>query len=632
MSHFLKKRKSLVFAISFLWVIGMPHLHSSISIKEARAANPAVYQVVKYIFNLFSIGLDIAKYYQKKEALETQKLKIQSLVKKNKVLARHNRRMSNILEKSLHKQSRQLHKISQQLDQHKKLLKQLHHKLDVQVQNINAILKRMEIRQIRTSLQTGITLLDSGNALDRANGIRELMKAWYHSKNLRRRLKGVQRVSFDLLALHVGLAYKSALKEHRTTLFQRYKKPIERFLVKQIIFNLARYPLVLPSKKYNVYVKRKALLGKLQILFKKHIESATYHKDGRWKRVLFHRTPGAEQAVAWHKSGARAVEGILRHKVREGLWKLWDSKGRKREETLYNSGAVHTKILYQQKGALSKVTLMVLSPKNQKKLVRTWYTQGQFQKIWRKSEQTCPEKNNKACIYWDFCRSDHQHSCHELGLLYEEGKTLKQDFKKAMTYFKRACSLRYSSACTNAGFLYQVGKMGQKDIAQAQTYYAQACSLDCHTGCWNLATLLRYDIGTKKSLLQALTVYQKSCRLGNKTACFDLAAYFHNPGESKRGYTKAKTFYKKACELEDKRSCYELGILSLKNDKKALVYLKRACFLAYPKSCGYLGSVYEYGWGVKRDCSRARMFYQRACQLGEKRFCKVKCRGSEKKK
>ncbi len=66
-----------------------------------------------------------------------------------------------------------------------------------------------------------------------------------------------------------------------------------------------------------------------------------------------------------------------------------------------------------------------------------------------------------------------------------------------------------------------------------------------------------------------------------------------------------------------------LGMLSYdKQDfSKARKYFEKACDLKDSRGCGVLGLLYENGEGVEKNLTKATQFYSKACDLKDGRGC-----------
>lgn len=72
------------------------------------------------------------------------------------------------------------------------------------------------------------------------------------------------------------------------------------------------------------------------------------------------------------------------------------------------------------------------------------YKISDFTKAAEYSEKGCELKEGTAC--------------NNLGVLYENGRGVKQNFSKAAEYYKKGCELNFGKACNNLGVLYKKGQ------------------------------------------------------------------------------------------------------------------------------------------------------------------------------
>jgi len=94
----------------------------------------------------------------------------------------------------------------------------------------------------------------------------------------------------------------------------------------------------------------------------------------------------------------------------------------------------------------------------------------------------------------------------------------------AATYYEKACNLNYALGCLELGLLYEVGNGVRQDYQMAKTYHEKACDLNYGTGCFVLARLYERGHVLKNSQTAkgyAKEYYGKACYLGNKYGCDD---------------------------------------------------------------------------------------------------------------
>ena len=79
--------------------------------------------------------------------------------------------------------------------------------------------------------------------------------------------------------------------------------------------------------------------------------------------------------------------------------------------------------------------------------------------------------------------------CCDLGIMYYNGKGVRQDYNKAQELYKKACDLKSGVACNNLGLLYDRGQGVRQNRSTAKQYYGKACDLGEQTGCDNYKLL-----------------------------------------------------------------------------------------------------------------------------------------------
>ncbi|MBD2801762.1 sel1 repeat family protein [Xenorhabdus sp. M] len=111
----------------------------------------------------------------------------------------------------------------------------------------------------------------------------------------------------------------------------------------------------------------------------------------------------------------------------------------------------------------------------------------------------------------------------------------EKNHKEAAKYYFLAAEKVNTTALNNLGILYEFGQGVEQDYAKSFMYYNKAVELDNnHTSLHNLAGLYLYGWGVKKNKEKALELLKKSADLGNKSAMSDL--YWLTHPESKHEY------------------------------------------------------------------------------------------------
>jgi TPR repeat protein len=87
------------------------------------------------------------------------------------------------------------------------------------------------------------------------------------------------------------------------------------------------------------------------------------------------------------------------------------------------------------------------------------------------------------------CDRGNKEACVKLGGMYRFGIGVKQDFKKAMDLFRKACAGEYAVGCSMLGVMYENGAGLSRDNQKALEYYGKACNFKSEMGCNNYARL-----------------------------------------------------------------------------------------------------------------------------------------------
>lgn len=100
-------------------------------------------------------------------------------------------------------------------------------------------------------------------------------------------------------------------------------------------------------------------------------------------------------------------------------------------------------------------------------------------------EEMSGHKKNlqKECDKGDYA------SCIVLGLSYEIGYGVRQDYFKAKELYEKACNDGVASGCYNLGTMYNNGNGVRQDYFKAKEFFGKACDLKNEFGCKTYAEL-----------------------------------------------------------------------------------------------------------------------------------------------
>ncbi|MGA2672528.1 MAG: tetratricopeptide repeat protein, partial [Terracidiphilus sp.] len=114
-------------------------------------------------------------------------------------------------------------------------------------------------------------------------------------------------------------------------------------------------------------------------------------------------------------------------------------------------------------------------------------------------------------LFQNACDGGEMAACNNLGLLYEFGLGVTQDFAQARALYRKACDGGQISACTSLGTFFYSGQGVLQDYAQAHALFQRACDAGDTGGCSNLGTLYTNGQGVAQDYAQARILYKKAC-------------------------------------------------------------------------------------------------------------------------
>jgi len=134
----------------------------------------------------------------------------------------------------------------------------------------------------------------------------------------------------------------------------------------------------------------------------------------------------------------------------------------------------------------------------------------------------------------------------KLGLRYEEGKGVSQDFAKAMRLYRAAAAGGNISALNNIGWLYERAKGVPRDYAQAMLWYRKAANGGLATAMNNIGLLYYTGLGVPQDYAQAASWFEKAAQAGDANGMCDLAVVYEHGEGVTQDPAAAQQWYQKA--------------------------------------------------------------------------------------
>ena len=168
---------------------------------------------------------------------------------------------------------------------------------------------------------------------------------------------------------------------------------------------------------------------------------------------------------------------------------------------------------------------------------------------------------------------------YNLGVLYDFGLGVPQDYAKARQWFEKAAAQGYAIAQNHLGMMYDNGLGVPQNYEKAQQRYEQAAAQGLAESQYNLGVLYDFGRGVTQDHAKARMWYEQAAAQGNTNAPFFLGAMYEQGGYGvPQDFGKARWWYEQAAAQGD------------------------------PSAQSNLGLLYYYGQGVPKDYVRASMW------------------------
>ena len=211
---------------------------------------------------------------------------------------------------------------------------------------------------------------------------------------------------------------------------------------------------------------------------------------------------------------------------------------------------------------------------------------------------------------------------YNLGVLYDEGRDVKQDYSKAAYWYGKAAEQGYASAQFNLGTLYYNGQGVEQDYSKAVHWFEKAAEQRDIKAQYILGTLYDKGQGVEQDFTKAVYWFEKAAKQGNVAAQFSLGIRYGKGQGVEQDYAKAVYWFEKAAKQGNVSAQFNLGVLYDKGQGVEQDYAKAAYWYEKAAEQGdtnaqfVLGFLYEEGQGVEQDYGKAAYWYKKAAEQG----------------
>ena len=210
----------------------------------------------------------------------------------------------------------------------------------------------------------------------------------------------------------------------------------------------------------------------------------------------------------------------------------------------------------------------------------------------------------------------------KLGVCYEKGEGVSQDYTKAMFWFEKAANQEFAMAQYNLGRCYDCGIVVLYDPKMAVYWYTKAAEQGDSKAQHNLAICYRDGKGVQRDYKKAVYWFEKAANQGFARAQHNLGVWYKEGIGVQRDYKMAVYWYTEAAEQglamaqNNLGFCYQYGIGVTKDYAKAAFWYEKAAQQDEAMSQYNLGICYNLGLGVPQDYEKAFFWYGKAAVQG----------------
>ena len=241
------------------------------------------------------------------------------------------------------------------------------------------------------------------------------------------------------------------------------------------------------------------------------------------------------------------------------------------------------------------------------------------------------EKDEKAAeLYQQEAEAGNAEAMKNLGLLYEKGSGVEQNYEKAAELYQQAADLKNADAMFCLGLMYERGNGVERSYGEAAEWYQQAADLKNADAMYKLGWLYLNALGVKCNYEKAIEWYQQAIDLGNADAMCELGGLYEEGKGVKQNYEKAAELYQQAADYGNGFAMCELGFMygcglgvetngekAKKLYRQAMELCQQAAEAGNVEAMKGLACMYSNSMGVEKNYKKAAKWYQQAADLGD---------------
>ena len=203
-----------------------------------------------------------------------------------------------------------------------------------------------------------------------------------------------------------------------------------------------------------------------------------------------------------------------------------------------------------------------------------------------------------------------------LGLLYDTGQGVPQDYATARGWYEKAAAQGNSSAQQNLGLLYYMGNGVPQHYTVARQWWEKAAAQGNANAQTTLGLLYANGQGVLQDYAKAQQWWKQAAAQGNEWAQNNLGLLYSNGQSMPQDYGNARQWFEQAVAQGNAEAQNKLGVLYFLgqsvplNNATAREWFEKSAAQGNADAQNNLGFLYDKGRGA--DYAKAREWYEKA--------------------
>ncbi len=209
----------------------------------------------------------------------------------------------------------------------------------------------------------------------------------------------------------------------------------------------------------------------------------------------------------------------------------------------------------------------------------------------------------------------------QLGLMYDLGEGVEQDYEKTISYYERAANRGHSDALFVLGTMYDNGERVEQDLKKSFSYYERAAKMNHPPALYNVGLMYHEGQGVEQDVEKAISYYERAVNMGYLIALSNLGVMYSKGEGVEQDFEKAVSYFERVENMNVPDALLNLGFMYYngkgveKDLKKSFSYYERVANMNDPDALFILGVMYSRGEGVKQDPKKAISYFKRAANV-----------------